>query len=151
MIFMIPLVNLNLNCFWCKVCKQNWGSLLCSNPSLTDGHNYIMMLLLCIKNLQWLTYKKNQTPWPGIEDLCNLIPLYFFSLFSTVPFPILCTLTKPNPLVFSHLCVFNSCHPHLHMSNPPSGPSIIVATAPEKPLSPMSALNCTSVVFSASV
>lgn len=70
--------------------------------------------------------------WPGMWDFYDLIPVYFSSLFPTSSIPVLFTPTKPNPVgVLPPLC-FCSCHPRLHTSNSPSGPSVSAAAFSEK-------------------
>lgn len=149
---MILLVNLNLNCFWCKACNQNLASILCSNPHLTDCHNHVMMLLLCIKNLQWLTYKMKAK----LVDLAfriSVIWSHFIFWVFIFPYSLSYSLysNQTEPSWCSPSLCFCSCHTHLHISNPPSGPSVSVAASPEKPLSPGSALNCISMALVAFV
>lgn len=127
---MILLVSLSLNCFWYKACNLNLASVLCSNPHFTNCHNHVMMLLLCIKNFQWLTYKMEAK----LIDLAFVISIIWSQfIFWVFIFP--CSLfyslfsnqTKPSRC--SSSLGFCSCHPHLHTSNPPSGPSVSVATS----------------------
>lgn len=86
--------------------------------------------------------------WPGMWDFYDLIPVYFSSLFPTSSIPVLFTPTKPNPVgVLPPLC-FCSCHPRLHTSNSPSGPSVSAAAFSEKLLPAWSVLRRTATALS---
>lgn len=108
---------------------------LCFSPPLAYCHNHVKnMLLLRVTNLQWLTHSSEVKAKP--VDMALGISMIWFQLtfqvfISHYSPPILFTLSKLSPLgVLPRLC-FCSCHPHLHTSDPPSGPSVSAATFPK--------------------